>query len=118
LRETLSDVALLVEELEESPGFRVSGRGELHLSILIEKMRRDGYEFQVTRPQVLYRDEGGVRLEPYEELTIDVDENYMGRVIENLGAEGLLLDMRQENGMARLRYKIPTRGLLGFRSSS
>jgi GTP-binding protein len=117
LRETLSDVALLVEELEESPGFRVSGRGELHLSILIEKMRREGYEFQVTRPQVLYRDEEGVRLEPYEELTIDVDENYMGRVIENLGARrGLLLDMRQENGMARLRYKIPTRGLLGFRS--
>jgi GTP-binding protein len=117
LRETLSDVALLVEELEESPGFRVSGRGELHLSILIEKMRREGYEFQVTRPQVLYRDEDGVRLEPYEELTIDVDENYMGRVIENLGARrGLLLDMRQENGMARLRYKIPTRGLLGFRS--
>jgi GTP-binding protein len=95
----------------------VSGRGELHLSILIEKMRREGYEFQVTRPQVLFREEDGVRLEPYEELTVDVDENYMGRVIENLGArKGLLLEMKQENGMARLRYKIPTRGLLGFRS--
>jgi GTP-binding protein len=116
-RETLSDVALVVEELQESSGFRVSGRGELHLSILIEKMRREGYEFQVTRPQVLYREEDGVRFEPYEELTVDVDENYMGRVIENLGSrKGLLLDMKQDNGMARLRYKIPTRGLLGFRS--
>jgi GTP-binding protein len=110
LRETLSDVALVVEEIEESTGYRVSGRGELHLSILIEKMRREGYEFQVTRPQVLYREENGARLEPY-------DENYMGRVIENLGArKGLLLEMKQESGMARLTYKIPTRGLLGFRS--
>jgi GTP-binding protein len=112
LRETLSDVALVVEEIEESTGYRVSGRGELHLSILIEKMRREGYEFQVTRPQVLYREENGVRLEPYEELTVDVDENYMGRVIENLGGrKGLLLEMKQESGMARLTYKIPTRGM-------
>jgi GTP-binding protein len=117
LRETLSDVALVVEDLEEASGFRVAGRGELHLSILIEKMRREGYEFQVTRPQVLYKEENGDRLEPYEDLTVDVDENYMGRVIENLGSrKGLLLEMKQENGMARLRYKIPTRGLLGFRS--
>jgi GTP-binding protein len=116
-RETLSDVALVVEELEESSGFRVSGRGELHLSILIEKMRREGYEFQVTRPQVIYREDRGVRLEPFEDLTIDVDETYMGRVIENLGGrKGILVDMKQENGMARLRYTIPTRGLLGFRS--
>ncbi len=116
-RETLSDVALLVEELEDIQGYKVSGRGELHLSILIEKMRREGYEFQVTRPQVIFREEAGRRLEPYEELTIDVDENYMGRVIENLGGrKGTILEMNQENGMARLRYKIPTRGLLGFRS--
>lgn len=116
-RETLSDVALLVEDLEDAQGYKVSGRGELHLSILIEKMRREGYEFQVTRPQVIFRERDGKRLEPYEELTIDVDENYMGRVIENLGGrKGVMLDMRQENGMARLRYKIPTRGLLGFRS--
>ena len=80
-------------------------------------MRREGYEFQVTRPQVIFREEDGQRLEPYEELTVDVDENYMGRVIENLGGrKGIILDMRQENGMARLKYKIPTRGLLGFRS--
>jgi len=116
-RETLSDVALVVEECEDMQGYKVSGRGELHLSILIEKMRREGYEFQVTRPQVIFREKDGRRLEPYEELTIDVDEAYMGRVIENLGGrKGSLLDMRQENGMARLKYKIPTRGLLGFRS--
>ncbi len=116
-RETLSDVALVVEEIEGSTGYRVSGRGELHLSILIEKMRREGYEFQVTRPQVIYREGNEGKLEPYEELTVDVDENYVGRVIENLGArKGILLEMKQDNGMARLRYKIPTRGLLGFRS--
>jgi GTP-binding protein len=116
-RETLSDVALTVEELEDKSGYKVSGRGELHLSILIEKMRREGYEFQVTRPQVIFREENGKRLEPYEELTVDVDENYMGKVIENLGGrKGMLVEMRQENGMARLKYKIPTRGLLGFRS--
>ncbi|MBA4418600.1 MAG: translational GTPase TypA [Syntrophus sp. (in: bacteria)] len=116
-KETLSDVALVVEELEDIQGYKVSGRGELHLSILIEKMRREGYEFQVTRPQVIFREEDGKRLEPYEELTVDVDENYMGRVIENLGGrKGIILEMIQENGMARLKYKIPTRGLLGFRS--
>jgi GTP-binding protein len=116
-RETLSDVALLVEEIGGVQGYKVSGRGELHLSILIEKMRREGYEFQVTRPQVIFKEEDGKRLEPYEELTVDVDENYMGRVIENLGGrKGTMLEMRQENGMARLKYKIPTRGLLGFRS--
>ncbi len=116
-KETLSDVALNVEELEDAQGYKVSGRGELHLSILIEKMRREGYEFQVTRPHVILREEGGKTLEPYEDLIIDVDENYMGRVIENLGGRrGSLLAMDQKNGMARLKYRIPTRGLLGFRS--
>jgi len=116
-RETLSDVALLVEEIGGAQGYKVSGRGELHLSILIEKMRREGYEFQVTRPQVIFKEENGRKLEPYEELTVDVDENYMGRVIENLGGrKAIMLEMHQENGMARLKYKIPTRGLLGFRS--
>lgn len=116
-RETLSDVALIVEELGGVQGYKVSGRGELHLSILIEKMRREGYEFQVTRPQVIWKESKGKRLEPFEELTIDVDEKYMGRVIENLGGRrGILLEMYQDNGMARLHYKIPTRGLLGFRS--
>jgi len=116
-KETLSDVALLVEEIGGAQGYKVSGRGELHLSILIEKMRREGYEFQVTRPQVIFKEENGRKLEPYEELTVDVDENYMGRVIENLGGrKAIMLEMHQANGMARLKYKIPTRGLLGFRS--
>ena len=116
-REALSDAALLVEELDNGRGFKVSGRGELHISILIEKMRREGYEFQVTRPQVIIKEKNGTRLEPFEELTIDVDKQYMGTVIEKLGElKGQLLEMKQENGMARLIYKIPTRGLLGFRS--
>ncbi|MEW6520713.1 MAG: translational GTPase TypA [Thermodesulfobacteriota bacterium] len=116
-RETLSDVALHVQPLTEGVGYKVSGRGELHLSILIEKMRREGYEFQVTRPQVIMKEENGQQLEPYEELTIDVDEQYQGVVIEKLGKlKGQMLEMRNENNMAKLIYKIPTRGLLGFRS--
>jgi len=116
-RETLSDVALVIEPLTDAVGYRVAGRGELHLSILIEKMRREGYEFQVTRPQVIMKEENGKTLEPYEELTIDVDEAYKGVVIEKLGnLKGQMLDMTQDRGMARLTYKIPTRALLGFRS--
>ncbi|MCK5195898.1 MAG: translational GTPase TypA, partial [Desulfobulbaceae bacterium] len=116
-RETLSDVALQVEPLTEGVGYKVSGRGELHLSILIEKMRREGYEFQVTRPEVIFREENGQRLEPYEELTINVDEEFQGPVIEKLGKlKGQMLEMVTENSMAKLVYKIPTRALLGFRS--
>ncbi len=116
-KETLNDVALLVEEMGAGIGYKVSGRGELHLSILIEKMRREGYEFQVTRPEVIMKEVDGKKLEPYEELTIDVDEAYMGNIIEKLGnRKGILLEMKQENGNARIVYKIPTRGLLGFRS--
>jgi len=116
-RETLADVALHVQPLTDCVGYKVSGRGELHLSILIEKMRRDGYEFQVTRPQVIMKEENGKQLEPFEELTIDVDEQYQGVVIEKLGKlKGQMLEMRNENNMAKLIYKIPTRGLLGFRS--
>jgi GTP-binding protein len=116
-KEILSDVALHVEPLTEGIGFRVSGRGELHLSILIEKMRRENYEFQVTRPHVIMREENGVTMEPYEELTIDVDEQYQGVVIEKLGnLKGVLADMQVENQMSRMKFKIPTRGLLGYRS--
>ncbi|MDA3971538.1 MAG: translational GTPase TypA [Desulfobulbaceae bacterium] len=116
-REMLSDVALVAVPLTDAVGFKVSGRGELHLSILIEKMRREGFEFQVTRPQVIFKEENGQKLEPYETLTIDVDENYQGPVIEKLGKlKGQMEEMTTENGMARLVYKIPTRGLLGFRS--
>jgi len=115
-RECMCDVALHMEAATEGTGYKVSGRGELHLSILIERMRREGYEFQVTRPQVIFREENGQTLEPYEELTVDVDEQYMGPVIENLGIRrGQMVGMETANGMARLVYRIPTRGLLGFR---
>jgi len=116
-RETLADVALQVEPLDEAVGFRVSGRGELHLSILIEKMRREGYEFQVTRPKVIMKEENGQTLEPYEELTVDVDERFQGAVIEKLGRlKGVMKDMQVEKGMIRMKFEIPTRGLLGYRS--
>jgi GTP-binding protein len=117
MRETLSDVALSVEPLGAGLGFTVAGRGELHLSILIEKMRREGYEVQVSRPQVIMKTEDGVKLEPYEELTIDLEEQYQGGVIEKLGGlKGQMVDMIRRNEMMRLIYKIPTRGLIGFRS--
>ncbi len=116
-REILSDVALTVEPLKDTMGNKVSGRGELHLSILIERMRREGYEFQVTSPQVIMKEENGVKLEPYEELTVDVDEKYVGAVIEKLGRrKGQLLNMNNPGGLTRLNFKIPTRGLLGYRS--
>jgi GTP-binding protein len=116
-RETMSDVAICVESLGAGAGFKVSGRGELHLSILIEKMRREGYEFQVTRPQVIMKEEDGQLQEPYEELTIDVDEQYQGAVIEKLGRlKGQMLEMGRRNEIIRLVYKVPTRGLIGFRS--
>jgi GTP-binding protein len=113
----MADVALSVESLGGGAGFKVSGRGELHLSILIEKMRREGYEFQVTRPQVIMREERGQLLEPYEELTLDLDQQYQGPVIEKLGKlKGQMLEMSRRGGMIRLLYKVPTRGLIGFRS--
>ncbi len=116
-REALADVALVVEELSEGTGMKVSGRGELHLSILIERMRREGYEFQVTRPQVIMRDIDGRQCEPWEELTIEVEDTYAGKVIQKLGErKGLLLEMETENDMARLLFRIPTRGLLGYRT--
>ena len=116
-KETLADVALHVEPLTDGVGFRVSGRGELHLSILIEKMRRESYEFQVTRPHVIMREENGKTIEPYESLTVDVDEQYQGVVIEKLGKlKGVLSDMQVTNGMSRMIFKVPTRGLLGYRS--
>ena len=116
-REALSDVALHVEDMTEGGGYKVSGRGELHLSILIETMRREGYEFQVSAPKVILRQEEDRVLEPYEEVTIDVDEAYAGTVIEKLGQRrGQMLEMVQNRDLTRLRYKIPTRGLLGFKA--
>ncbi|KPA12207.1 GTP-binding protein TypA, partial [Candidatus Magnetomorum sp. HK-1] len=107
-RELLSDVALQVEVLATETGFKVSGRGELHLSILIEKMRREGYEFQVSKPAVIFKEVNKKSMEPYEDLTIDVDEKYMGKVIESLGQrKGQLIEISQNNEMSRLKYRIP-----------
>ncbi len=115
-RETLADVALNVAPLVDGIGFKVSGRGELHLSILIEKMRREGYELQVTRPQVIMRKENGRTVEPFERLTVDVDETVQGPVIERLGKlKGKMVEMSQAHGMTRMVFIIPTRGLLGYR---
>ncbi len=117
-KETLTDIAIKVEELTDGVGYKVSGRGELHLSILVERMRREGFEFQLTRPKVIMKEVKGVMLEPYEELIIDVAEIHMGAVIENLGTRKGVMSLMEhhEGGMVRFIYKIPTRGLLGFRS--
>ncbi len=116
-REALADVALQVGDLPDGSGFRVAGRGELHLSILVERMRREGYEFQVACPEVITKRENGKLLEPYEELTLDLAEDYMGIVIEKLGMrKGQMTEMHRENGMVRMRYRVPTRGLLGYKS--
>ena len=117
-RETMSDVALQVVPLGVGQGFTVSGRGELHLSVLIEQMRREGYEMECTRPVVIFQTgPNGEKLEPYEELTVDVDQNFVGPVMEKLGLrKGRIQSMDTDNGMARIVYLIPTRGLLGYRS--
>ena len=117
MRETLSDVALHVQDLPDGTGFRVAGRGELHLSILVERMRREGYEFQVGCPEVITQTQNGQLLEPFEELTVDVSEEYMGTVIEKLGLrKGAMQSMHQEGDRVRMVYEVPTRGLLGYRS--
>jgi GTP-binding protein len=115
-RETKSNVALRVEYPEDTDTFIVHGRGELHLTILLENMRREGYEIAVSRPRVVYREIGGVRCEPYEVLTVDVEEANQGGVMEELGRRrGELLDMQPDGkGRVRLDYRIPARGLIGF----
>src|SRR6266513_1221805 len=118
-RELERNVALRVEDTESTDTWSVSGRGELHLGILMETMRREGYEFQVSRPRVITREgPNGERLEPYEELMIDVPEQYLGIVIEKLGPRrGEMMDMRNPGqGMVRLMFRIPARGLFGYRS--
>jgi GTP-binding protein len=118
-KELESNVALRVEETDSPDTLTVSGRGELHLGILMETMRREGYEFAVSRPRVIMKKgEGGERLEPYEEVTIDVPETLMGPVIEKLGQrKGEMLEMKNPGGgLVRLVYRIPARGLFGYRS--
>jgi GTP-binding protein len=118
-KELERNVALRVEETDSTDAWAVSGRGELHLSILMETMRREGYEFQVSRPRVIIRQgANGERLEPYEELTIDVPEDYLGPVMEKLGQRRAeMIEMKNPGqGLVRLLYKIPARGLFGYRS--
>jgi GTP-binding protein len=109
-------VALRVEETEDADVFRVSGRGELHLTILIENMRREGYEVAVGKPRVVVKEVGGVRMEPWEQLTVDVETDSQGKIMEELGRRGgELQDMVPDGkGRVRLDYNIPSRGLIGF----
>ena len=117
-RETMGNVALRVEETGDPDVFKVSGRGELHLTILLENMRREGYELAVSRPRVLIKEIDGVRSEPYEVLAVDIEDTFQGAVMEALGARrGDLLDMQPDGkGRVRLDYRIPARGLIGFQS--
>lgn len=118
LREASHNVALRIEQLDDPEKFRVSGRGELHLSILLETMRREGYEIAVSRPEVVVRETDEGRQEPYESLVVDLEEAYQGAVMEKLGErKGELRDLRPDGkGRVRLDYIIPARGLIGFQN--
>ena len=116
-RELETDVSLKVEDTDSTDAFKVSGRGELHLSVLIENLRREGYEFQVSKPEVLFKEINGKRHEPMEKVTIDVGQEFIGSIIEKLGRrKGELLTMQEPNGgYSRLVFRIPARGLIGYR---
>ncbi|MFZ5986318.1 MAG: translational GTPase TypA [Bacillota bacterium] len=117
-KELETNVSLRVEETDSPDSFKVSGRGELHLSILIETMRRQGYEFQVSKPTVIYKEVDGIKHEPIEYLIIDVPEDFMGVVMEKLGVrKAEMVNMHSsQQGYMRLEFKIPARGLIGYRS--
>lgn len=117
-KELLTNVALRVEETGDADIFRVSGRGELHLTILLENMRREGFEMAVGKPRVVYKEINGEKCEPYENLTIDLEDNHQGAVMEEIGRRrGELTNMESDgNGRTRLEYHIPARGLIGFQS--
>jgi len=117
-RELLHNVALRVEQLDDPYKFQVSGRGELHLSVLIENMRREGYELGVSRPEVILREVNGEKHEPFEQVTVDVEELHQGAVMEKLGERGGELKNMQPDGKGRVRldYILPARGLIGFRT--
>ena len=116
-RELLKDVSLRVEDGTSSENFRVMGRGEMHLSILIETMRREGYEFQVSAPKVLYKEIDGVIQEPLEEVSCEVPQEYVGSVIEKLGSrKGEMIDMTPHGDRMNVIFNIPTRGLFGYRN--
>ncbi len=117
MRELLKDVSLRVSETDSTESFRVAGRGEMHLSILIETMRREGYEFMVGAPKVLYKEENGKKLEPVERFVCDVPSEYMGAVMEKLGSRrGELIQMSPAGDRMRLEYLVPSRGLFGYKN--
>ena len=117
MRELLKDVSLRVSETDSTESFRVAGRGEMHLSILIETMRREGYEFMVGAPKVLYKEENGKKLEPVERFVCDVPSDYMGAVMEKLGSRrGELIQMSPAGDRMRLEYLVPSRGLFGYKN--
>ena len=117
MRELLKDVALKVEDSATNDSFRVMGRGEMHLSILIETMRREGYELQVSPPHVLTHEENGKVMEPMERVVVDVPETYQGNVMTALGArKAILMNMQMMNNRSRLEFRMPSRGLFGYRS--
>jgi GTP-binding protein len=118
LKEAKSNVSLRVEETDSPDSFQVSGRGELHLSVLIETMRREGFEFQVSKPMVIIKEVDGKKMEPIESVVIDIPEGYLGTVMEKMGVRhGQLVSMENLGGNSlRLEFEIPTRGLLGYRS--
>jgi GTP-binding protein len=116
-KELLRDVSLRVEETENTDSFKVCGRGEMHLSILIENMRREGYELSVSTPRVLFKDIDGVKCEPMERLVIDVPNDCTGSVMEKMGTrKGEMIDMHPQGSRTRLEFIIPARGLLGYKS--
>lgn len=117
-KEVQKDVALRVERVPNSESWVVSGRGELHLGILIENMRREGFELQVSKPQVIIKEENGIKMEPYEDLMIDVPNEYVGDVMTTIGTRaGELINMDAQDTTTRLDYIIPSRGLLGYSTS-
>lgn len=118
MREKESNISMRIEETEDKTGIRVAGRGVLHLSVLMETMRREGFEFQVGRPQVVYKtDEAGNKLEPIEEATIDVPNDYSGKAIEVMGnAGGIMKDMASDETMTHLTFSIPSRGTMGLKT--
>jgi len=116
-RELEINVGLRVEPAEDAEALRVYGRGEMHIAILLENMRREGYEMQVSQPQVIFHEENGVKLEPFEEVVIDIPQEYQGPIIERLGKRKITLkDMRLHENTVRLVFEGPTRGLLGYRN--
>ena len=116
-REAVKDLSLEVNDTDSADAFRVSGRGEMHLSILIENMRRDGYEFQVSKPRVLFREINGKRCEPIDKLVLDVPEDSMGVVMGKMGIrKAELIQMTPHNSRVKMEFYIPTRGLFGFKS--